>query len=255
MANKKVLELTSYSSVLSTDYIVIDRPAGTANTQLSAVAAYVLSLPLTASILADNSVTNVKMTDNSISTDEISARSVTTGKIALSAVTSAELADNSVSTDKISARCVTTSKIGLSAVTSAELADRCITSVKLSDSIVNPYGGLKVDSVSGLSVETKIHPDITTSSTLGLSASNRIVGVNSATAITIIVPADSTTNFDIGTNIVIYQKGLGQVTLSGAVGITLLSNLNKVKLTGQYSSAALFKVSANSWLLGGDLTV
>ena len=244
MANKKVLELTSYSSVLSTDYIVIDRPAGTANAQLSAVAAYVLSLPLTASILEDNSVTNVKMADNSVSTAEISARSVTTSKIALSAVTSAELADSSVTTIKLSDNSVNTIK----------LADSCITSVKLSASIVNPYGGLKVDSVSGLSVETKIHPDITTSSTLGLSASNRIVGVNSATPITITVPTDSTTNFDIGTNIVIYQKGLGQVTLSGAVGVTLLSNSSKVKLTGRYSSAALFKLAANSWLLGGDLT-
>jgi hypothetical protein len=184
MANKKVLELTSYSSVLSTDYIVIDRPAGTANAQLSAVAGYVLSLPLTASVIKDG----------------------------------------------------------------------IVTAAKLSDSIINPYGGLKVDSVSGLSVETKMHPDITTSSTLELSASNRIVGVNSATPITITIPVDSITNFDIGTNIVIYQKGLGQVTLSGAVGVTLLSNSSKVKLTGQYSSVALFKLAANSWLLGGDLT-
>ena len=234
MANKKVSELTSYSSVLSTDYIVIDRPAGTANTQLSAVAAYILSLPLTATTLADNSVTNVKMADNSVSTAEISARSVTTGKIALSAITSAELADSSVSTIK--------------------LVDSCITPAKLSASIVNPYGGLKIDSVSGLTVETKIHPDITTSSTLGLSASNRIVGVSSANAITISVPTDSTTNYDIGTNIVVYQKGTGQVTLSAAAGVTMLSNSSKVKLTGQYSSAALFKLASNSWLLGGDLT-
>jgi len=245
MANKKVSELTSYSSVLSTDYIVIDRPAGTANTQLSAVAAYVLSLPLTATTLADNSVTNVKMADNSISTAEISARSVTTNKIALSAVTSAELGDNSV----------TSTKINDSAVSTSKLSDSCITPSKLSASIINPYGGLKVDSVSGLSVETKIHPDIIISSTLGLSASNRIVGVSSVNPITITVPLDSTTNFDIGTNIVVYQKGTGQVTLTGAVGITLLSNSNKVKLTGRYSSAALFKLASNSWLLGGDLTV
>lgn len=44
MANKKVSELTSYSSVLSTDYIVVDRPSGTGASQLSAVANYVLNL-------------------------------------------------------------------------------------------------------------------------------------------------------------------------------------------------------------------
>jgi len=244
MANKKVSELTSYSSVLSTDYIVIDRPTGTANTQLSAVAAYILSLPLTATTLIDNSVTNLKLADNSVSTSEISSRSVTTDKIALNAVTSAELADNSVTNLKLADNSVSTLK----------LANSCITPAKLSASIVNPYGGLKIDSVSGLSVETKIHPDITTNSTLGLSASNRIVGLNSATAITITVPSDSSINFDIGTNIVIYQKGAGQVTLSAAGGVTLLSNSSKVKLTGQYSSAALFKLASNSWLLGGDLT-
>jgi hypothetical protein len=184
MANKKVLELSSYSSVLSTDYIVIDRTAGTGNAQLSAVAGYVLSLPMTASAIKDY----------------------------------------------------------------------IVTAPKLSASIVNPYGGLKVDPISGLSVETKIHPDITASSTLGLSAANRIVGINSANSVIITVPAESTTNYDIGTNIVIYQKGVGQVTLVGASGVTILSNSNKIKLTGQYSSAALFKLASNSWLLGGDLT-
>ena len=34
----------------------------------------------------------------------------------------------------------------------------------------------------------------------------------------------------------------------------ILSNSNKLKLTGQYSSVALFKLETNSWLLGGDLT-
>lgn len=171
MANKKVLELSTYTSVLSTDYIVIDRPEGTGNAQLSSIAGYVLGLPVPAS------------------------------------------------------------------------------SIK-----VNPYGGLKVDSVSGLAVETKIHPDITANSVLDLPTSNRIVGVNSSGGITITIPADTTTNFDIGTNIVIYQKGTGQVTLSAAAGVTMLSNSSKFKLKGQYSSAALFKLASNSWLLGGDLT-
>jgi hypothetical protein len=103
-------------------------------------------------------------------------------------------------------------------------------------------------------IQTNIGNDITTSTTLVSSNTNQVIGVNSSSPITITVPADSTTNFDIGTTIVIYQKGTGQVTVAGEGGVSLLSNSSKVKLTGQYSSAALFKLASNSWLLGGDIT-
>ena len=159
MANKKVLELTSYSSVLSTDYIVIDRPAGTGSSQLSAVAGYVLSLPITASAIKDY----------------------------------------------------------------------IVTASKLSASIVNPYGGLKVDSVSGLSVETKIHPDITTSSILGLSASNRIVGVNSATAISLTA---SNTNV------------IGNATVSTNLGVSGTGNFTgTVNAAGTINAATVLATS------------
>ena len=103
-------------------------------------------------------------------------------------------------------------------------------------------------------IPAKISTDITTDYTLNTTNSNQIIGVNSGTAKTITVPADSTANLVIGTNIVIYQKGSGQVTIAAEAGVSLLSNSGKVKTTGQYSSVALFKLGANSWLLGGDLT-
>jgi hypothetical protein len=103
-------------------------------------------------------------------------------------------------------------------------------------------------------IPAKISTDITTDYTLNTTNSNQIIGVDSGTPKTITVPADSTANLVIGTNIVIYQKGSGQVTIAAEAGVSLLSNSGKVKTTGQYSSVALFKLASNSWLLGGDLT-
>jgi len=233
MANKRVLDLPTITSVLSSDYIVLDRPSGTSKSQLISVAAYIGSLPITVTV-ADNSITNIKMADNAISTLELSDKSVTTEKLADNAVTNA--------------------KLGTSSVKAANIEDAAITPVKLNSTIVNATGGLTLDTVNGLSVKTIIRPEYITNTVLSLADSNCIVPVNNASAITITVPADTTLNFPIGTNIVVYQKGAGQVTIDGAAGVTLLSNASKVKLTGQYSSVALFKLSTNTWLLGGDLT-
>jgi len=233
MANKRVYELSTITNVLCSDYIVIDRPAGTANAQLSSIAAYITSLPVNATVI-DNSVDTNKLVDNSVTTNKINDRSVTTQKIALNAVTNDELANNSVNTSNIT--------------------DGSITAAKLSATVVNPNGGISLDSTLGLSVKTTIRPEYITNTVLSLDDANCIVPVNNTSAITITVPSDTTANFPIGTNIVIYQKGTGQVTITGAVGVTVLSNSSKRKTTGQYSSVALFKLASNSWLLGGDLT-
>lgn len=233
MANKRVLELPTITSVLSSDYIVLDRPSGTSNAQLSSVASYFTSLPIIATI-ADNSITNAKMADDSISTLELSSKSVTTEKLADNAVTNA--------------------KLGTSSVKATNIEDSAITPVKLNSTIVNATGGLKLDTANGLSVQTIVRPEYIVNTVLSLADSNCIVPVNNAAAITITIPTDTTLDFPIGTNIVVYQKGAGQVTIAGAVGVTLLSNASKVKLTGQYSAVALFKLSTNTWLLGGDLT-
>jgi hypothetical protein len=108
--------------------------------------------------------------------------------------------------------------------------------------------------IYGDDYKTKVSADVTNSMILSLSNSNQIIGVDRSTPITITIPEDNTVDFDIGTNIVIYQKGSGQVSLSAYGAVQILSNSGKVKTTGQYSSVALFKLASNSWLLGGDLT-
>lgn len=233
MANKRVLELPTITNVLSSDYIVVDRPAGTSNVQLNSIASYISSSLSINAVVPDDSITNAKMADNAIST--------------------AELSDNSVTTEKIVSHAITNEKLGFNSIKSGNIENFAITPDKLASTVVNSTGGIKLDSTTGLILNTNIRPEYIVSTVLSINDMNCIVPVNNSSSITITVPLDSSVNFPIGSNVVIYQKGSGQVTITGSSGVTLLSNYNKTKLSGQYSSASLYKISPNTWLLGGDL--
>jgi hypothetical protein len=81
---------------------------------------------VTATMLASDSVTTVKITD----------LNVTTGKLAAGAVTTAKITDANVTADKLAADAVTTAKITDSNVTAAKLAADSVTTVKILDANV-----------------------------------------------------------------------------------------------------------------------
>lgn len=82
----------------------------------------------------------------------------------------------------------------------------------------------------------------------------KLLMMNVSTANTVSVSADSITNFPIGTQILITSINVGQTTIVPLSGVTIHSNGNKYKLTGQFSSCTLIKIAANELLLNGDLT-
>lgn len=92
-----------------------------------------------------------------------------------------------------------------------------------------------------------------TTYTLALSDSAKIVSCSNAAAITLTVPTNASVAFPTGTQIIIYQAGAGQVTISGA-GITFRSNGTKLKLTGQYAVATLIKIGTDEWIAAGNLS-
>lgn len=93
-----------------------------------------------------------------------------------------------------------------------------------------------------------------TTYTLAIADAGKLVTLNNAAGITLTVPTNGTVAFPIGTRIDLAQFGAGQVTLQGAtVDVVIRSSESKLKLTGQYSGATLWKRSANVWLLVGDL--
>ncbi|MFY7885674.1 MAG: hypothetical protein ACOVOV_12630 [Dolichospermum sp.] len=92
------------------------------------------------------------------------------------------------------------------------------------------------------------------SSVLALSDSGKLVEMNVGSANTLTIPASGTTNFPIGTQILISQLGAGQTQIVAALGVTLLSAGGKTKLTSQYSGASLIKRDTDTWYLFGDIT-
>ena len=82
-----------------------------------------------------------------------------------------------------------------------------------------------------------------------------IVKVNSSLATTVTIPIDGEGGytFPTGTQIVLTQLGVGQVTVEAASGVQLLSEGNRVSFKSRYAIASLIKLGANQWLLSGNL--
>lgn len=89
--------------------------------------------------------------------------------------------------------------------------------------------------------------------TFALADAGTLVEVNSASAVTLTVPANATVAFPIGTSIGIRQYGAGQVTIAPATGVTIRSRGDAFKTAGQYAEAVLTKRAADEWILTGDL--
>jgi len=95
---------------------------------------------------------------------------------------------------------------------------------------------------------------VTGSYTFRTSDVNGWVEGNSGSALTLTIPADQFLKANLGDVINIVQVGAGQITVAAGTGVTLVSSGSKVKVTGQYSGASIYKRAANTWLLFGDIS-
>jgi hypothetical protein len=94
-----------------------------------------------------------------------------------------------------------------------------------------------------------------TSYTPGLTDAGKLITASNAAAISLTIPTDATTDFPVGTQLIVMQLAAGQVTVSAATpGTTAVNSKNGTKTSGQYAVISLIKVAANSWVVGGDAT-
>lgn len=91
-----------------------------------------------------------------------------------------------------------------------------------------------------------------TTYTLVLTDAGKMVTLTNASAITLTIPTNASVAFPVNTRIDLLQYGAGQVTVGGA-GVTIYSSGSKLKLTGQYSGASLWKKATDTWVLVGDI--
>lgn len=93
-----------------------------------------------------------------------------------------------------------------------------------------------------------------TTYTLVLADAGKMVSLSNASAITMTVPPNSSVAFPVNTRIDLVQYGAGQVTVAAGSGVTIRSSGSKLKLSGQYSGATLWKKATDEWVLIGDIT-
>jgi hypothetical protein len=91
-----------------------------------------------------------------------------------------------------------------------------------------------------------------TSYTLVLTDVAKVISLTNAAAITLTVPTNASVAFPVGTQILLYQGGAGQVTISSSA--TIRSQGSKLKIFGQYGVAGLLKVATDEWVAFGNLT-
>ena len=93
----------------------------------------------------------------------------------------------------------------------------------------------------------------TANHTLVITDAGTAIEVNSGSAVTITVPANSSVAFPIGTVIEVAQVGAGQITLAYADSVTLNSADGLLATRTQYSTLTLRKSATDTWLVAGDL--
>ena len=92
--------------------------------------------------------------------------------------------------------------------------------------------------------------------TLALTDAGYLVTLNNVSAIAVSIPTDASVAFPIGTQILLMQLNIGQITVSAVTpGTTSVNGRNGLKTSGSYAIISLIKVAANSWVVAGDATV
>jgi hypothetical protein len=94
----------------------------------------------------------------------------------------------------------------------------------------------------------------TSSFTITKDDAGKTLNVSSSSDVVVTIPANSTTPFINGQKVEIVRTGIGNVSIEGAVGVTINSKNSNKKISSQYVGCVLVKIDTNTWLLIGDLT-
>jgi hypothetical protein len=89
-----------------------------------------------------------------------------------------------------------------------------------------------------------------TTYTLSETDRSQILLFTNAAAITLTVPTGLSTLFDT----MLVQAGTGQITVTGAGGVTINGALNATKTAYQYAVATLLPIGTNAFILSGEVT-
>lgn len=123
-----------------------------------------------------------------------------------------------------------------------------------SGSLVFGTGPTLTDAKINLGIDAE-----TASYTAVIGNNSQIVTMNNASANTFSIPTDAVVDFPVGAQITVLQIGAGQTTIQAVnSGTTTINSTggtaNAPKLRVRYSSATCLKLSANNWVVIGDIS-
>lgn len=87
-----------------------------------------------------------------------------------------------------------------------------------------------------------------------LSDAGKILKCDSGASMIATIPTEASVAFQNGQKIDFIQYGAGQLTIAGAVGVTVRATPTN-KLRARYSVASAVKIGTNEWVLVGDLAL
>jgi hypothetical protein len=95
-----------------------------------------------------------------------------------------------------------------------------------------------------------------TTYTTVLADNGKLTTLSNAAAIAVTIPLNSSVAYPVGAQINMAQLGAGQVTVSGAGGVTIVSTgatAATPKTRAQYSTLTCVQTSTDNWLVMGDI--
>jgi len=150
--------------------------------------------------------------------------------------------------------------IAAAAVTNAKLANMAANTIKgsVAGGVPADLTGAQVLTIAGAAsaasvtsaITTEVEVPKTASFTLTAAEAGKMVTFNAASGVTCTV---NSSVFAAGNRVDILQLGAGQVTFAGSA--TRRSSGGKTKLSGQYSGATIWFISATEYVLFGDIAL